>query len=243
MRYLLTVEYLGTRYSGWQRQKNAMSIQQILEEELSRLLQERIIVVGSGRTDSGVHAINQKAHFETNNAIEMQRIPLAINTKLPSDIRIKDIKKVDKDFHAQHDAKSRIYLYKFYISRILSPLRYGKFAQIIPPIDFYKMQKGANLLLGEHNFQAFSSSGSSVQSTIRKIEKIELCKQQEELFLLIEGNGFLYNMVRIIAGTLVDLGKGKITENNIKNALKYGERTQAGRTFPACGLYLKDVIY
>ncbi|MGI6133830.1 MAG: tRNA pseudouridine(38-40) synthase TruA, partial [Christensenellales bacterium] len=121
MRYLITIEYNGKNYSGWQNQKNALSIQQILEEKLSFLLKEDIKIYGSGRTDSGVHAVNQKAHFDTNSGIQMHKIPLAVNTMLPKDIRIKGIEKKDKDFHALYSAKRKIYLYKFYVSRISSP--------------------------------------------------------------------------------------------------------------------------
>lgn len=243
MKYLITIEYMGTNYSGWQNQKNAISIQQILEEELSNLLKERIIIYGSGRTDKGVHALNQKAHFETENTLEMQKIVLAINTKLPKDIRIKKIEKAQDNFHAQYSAVSRRYLYKFYVSRIISPTREDRFAQIIPPINFELMQKGSKLLIGTHDFKAFSSVGHRLKSTIRTIKDISLYKKEDEIFLEIEGNGFLYKMVRTIAGTLVYLAKGKLTLEDIQEALKSGDRKKTGKTYPAHALYLKEVFY
>ncbi len=243
MRYLITIEYLGTNYSGWQNQKNALSIQRVLEDKLSDLLNEKVTLIGSGRTDKGTHAINQKAHFDTESRIDMNRIPLAINTKLPPDIRIKHIANKNNDFHAQHSAKKRIYLYKYYVSRILSPLREGKFAQIVPPIDFTLMKEGANLLVGTHDFKAFSSVGHMQKTTLRTIYNIELNKQNDEIFLEVVGNGFLYKMVRSIAGTLVYLAKGKLSLDDIKQALITGDRKRTGKTYTAHGLYLKDVIY
>lgn len=243
MRYLITVEYNGKNYSGWQSQQNAVSVQQIIEEKLSNLLKENIKIYGSGRTDSGVHAINQKAHFDTQSVLQMNKIPLAVNTTLPSDIRIKSIEKKNEDFHAQYSAKRKTYLYKFYLSRIISPLRDEMYAQVIPPVNFELMKKGASLLKGKHDFKAFSSTGSGIKSTERTIYSIELTKKEDEIFLEIEGNGFLYNMVRIIAGTLIFLGKGKLTLADIEEALTTGNRKKAGKTFPAHALYLKDVIY
>lgn len=243
MRYLITVEYNGKNYSGWQNQKNSLAVQQVIEENLSKLLKEPIKLFGSGRTDSGVHALNQKAHFDTNNGIDMRKIPLALNTQLPMDIRIKNIEQRNENFHAQYSAKRKIYLYKFYVSRILSPIREEYYAQVVPQIDFDIMQKGAELIKGEHDFKAFSSTGSGIKTTTRTIYRIDLKKANDEIFLEIEGNGFLYNMVRIIAGTLVFLAKGKLTLQDIEQALATGDRKKAGKTFPAHALYLKDVLY
>ena len=243
LRYLLTIEYNGKNYSGWQYQKNALSVQQVIEEKLSVDLQEKTKIFASGRTDKGVHAKNQKAHFDTESSFPKNKLPLALNSMLPHDICIKDIVEVSEDFHAQYSAKRKTYIYQFYISGIESPLRYDTFAQIVPPFDYEKMKKASDLFLGTHNFKAFSSTGSGIKNTIRTLYKVELTKKDEEIKLEIEGNGFLYNMVRIIAGTLVWIGKGKLNIQDIKDAFETGDRKKAGKTFPAKALVLQNVNY
>lgn len=243
MRYLITVEYFGKNFNGWQTQNNAPSVQQTLEEALSNLLREQIKLTGSGRTDTGVHALAQKAHFDTQSNIPMEKIPLAVNTLLPDDIRVKAIEERPLDFHAQYSAKRKTYLYKFYVSNISSPTRQYTHAQIIPPIDFEKMRQAADLLVGEHDFKAFCASGSIVKTTTRTLFRLELTHHGDEIIMEAEGNGFLYNMVRIIAGTLVYAAKGKLSLQDIEEALLTGDRKKAGKTFPACGLYLKEVVY
>lgn len=243
MRYLITIEYFGKNYSGWQFQENALSVQQVIEEKIELLLKEKIKLVASGRTDKGAHALAQKAHFDTDNTFPMKRLPLAVNCTLPEDIRIMKIEKVDEKFHAQYSAKRKTYLYKFYISSILSPTRELTHAQIIPLLDFEKMKQGAKMLVGTHNFLAFSSTGSHIKKTVRTVNRIDLAMINDEIFMEVEGNGFLYNMVRIIAGTLVYLGKEKLTFEDIAEALVTGDRKKAGKTFPAHALYLKEVSY
>ncbi|MDD4316753.1 MAG: tRNA pseudouridine(38-40) synthase TruA [Clostridia bacterium] len=243
MRYLITVEYFGKAFNGWQTQKEVISVQQTLEEVLSALLREKISITGSGRTDAGVHALAQKAHFDTNSTIPMNKIPLAVNTMLPEDIRITGIEEKAADFHAQYSAKRKTYLYKFYVSRTSSPIRRHTHAQILPPLDFKKMKDAAKILVGAHDFKAFCASGSLVKTTTRTLYRLELWQQGDEIFMEAEGNGFLYNMVRIIAGTLVYAGKSKLSEEDIRQALETGDRKKAGKTFPASGLYLKDVVY
>lgn len=243
MRYLITVEYFGKNFNGWQTQKNAPSVQQILEEALSKLLREDIKLTGSGRTDAGVHALAQRAHFDTQSNIPMEKIPIAVNTFLPGDIRVKAIEERPLDFHAQYSAKRKTYLYKFYVSSISCPTRMHTHAQIIPPLDFDKMKESAEILVGTHDFKAYCASGSIIKSTIRTLFRLDLVQQGDEITMEVEGNGFLYNMVRIIAGTLVYAGKDKLTTEDIKQSLILGERKKAGKTFPACGLYLKNVVY
>lgn len=243
MRYLITIEYFGKGYSGWQYQENALSVQQVLEDKIALLLKEDIKLVASGRTDKGVHALAQKAHFDTNSSFPMQRLPLAVNCTLPDDIRIKKIEKTDDLFHAQYSAKRKTYLYKFYLSSIVSPIRELTHAQITPPLDFEKMKQGAEMLVGTHDFLAFSSTGSHIKKTIRTVFRIDLEMINDEIVMEVEGNGFLYNMVRIIAGTLVYLAKDKLAFEDIEEALTTGDRKKAGKTFPAHGLYLKEVNY
>lgn len=243
VRYLITVEYFGKNYNGWQTQKNAASVQQTLEEALSKLLQEKISLTGSGRTDAGVHALAQKAHFDTESRIPMEKIPLAVNTMLPEDIKVIGIEERSPDFHAQYHAKRKTYLYKCYVSRIASPIRQHTHAQIIPPLDFEKMQQCAATLVGTHDFKAYCASGSIVKSTVRTLYRLDLAQQGDEITIEAEGNGFLYNMVRILVGTLVYVGKGKLTLDDIRQSLISGDRKKAGKTFPSGGLYLKEVIY
>ncbi|HHU43937.1 MAG: tRNA pseudouridine(38-40) synthase TruA [Bacillota bacterium] len=243
MRYLITIEYNGKNYCGWQYQKNALSVQQVIEDKIFEFLGQRVKLAASGRTDSGVHAFGQRAHFDIDTYFPMKRFPLAINNILPDDIKIKDIQIVDGGFHAQYDAKRKIYVYKLYISRIESPIRKDTHARIIPPFDFELMKEGAKLFLNTHDFKAFSSTGGNIKNTVRTIYRLELEKIEDEITMEIEGDGFLYNMVRIIAGTLVWLGKKKLSLEDIKEAMLTQNRKKAGKTFPAHALYLKEVIY
>ncbi|MFW5780544.1 MAG: tRNA pseudouridine(38-40) synthase TruA, partial [Bacillota bacterium] len=243
MRYLITIEYNGKNYCGWQYQNNALSVQQVIEDTMFEFLKQKVKLVASGRTDKGVHAYGQKAHFDINTNFPMNKLPIAINNILPDDIRIKDISKVDDDFHAQYSAKRKTYIYKFYISKIESPIRKDTHARIIPPLDFELMKQGAKLFLGKHDFKAFSSTGSSIKTTTRTIYKLDLQKKNDEITMEIEGDGFLYNMVRIIAGTLVWLAKKKLTLSDIMEAMDTQNRKKGGKTFPAHALYLKDVLY
>lgn len=243
MRYRITVEYFGKNYSGWQRQKNALSVQEVLENKLSEFFNQKIIVIGSGRTDCGVHAYGQVAHFDAETKIPADKLVYPLNTVLPSDIKIKECRIADPDFHAQYSAKRKTYIYKIFVSRMPSPLRDSLYAWIIPPIDLEKMKEAAPLLLGRHDFKAFSSTGCEKKSTVREIYRLDINQSGQEIIMEVEGNGFLYNMVRIIAGTLVYIGKGKLDKDVICRMLETGNRKLGGKTFPACGLYLKEVVY
>jgi tRNA pseudouridine38-40 synthase len=244
---LLTIEYFGKNFAGWQCQDNAISVQQVLEEKLSLVLQENIKVYASGRTDKGVHALGQKAHFLYSGNIEDRNIARAVNATLPYDIRIVEAKEIfDKDFHAQYSAKKKTYLYKFYISSIVSPLRYDTYAQIpcdIDKLDYEKMEKAVKDLIGEHDFIGFSATGNGIKKTIRTMYEAKLEKKGDEIYFTITGNGFLYNMVRIIAGTLVWIGLGRLPEDAIEQTLITKSRLSAGKTFPAQGLTLVKVEY
>ena len=244
MRILLTVEYFGKNYAGWQRQKNAISVQQVLEEKLSLILQSPIVLSASGRTDSGVHALGQKAHFDYEGNFPVEKMAFAVNTTLPEDIRVLSAIKVSDDFHAQYSAKRKTYVYKMYVSRTLHPLKNYHFARIpYENIDFEKMQRACNDLMGTHDFSGFSSTGSGIKTTVRTIYSATLTQDGEDVTLEITGNGFLYNMVRIIAGTLAYIGAGLLPEDSIKKVLETKNRKLAGKTFPPQGLYLKEVVY
>lgn len=246
MKILLTIEYFGKNYAGWQRQKNALSVQEVLEDKLSALLQTPIKIWGSGRTDSGVHALGQKAHFVYDGTFPIGKLSVAINSTLPSDIRVLDAQIVDDAFHAQYDAKRKTYLYKLYVSRTLHPIKNDTSAQIPYDesyLDFDKMQKACIDLIGEHDFKGFASAGSGIENTVRTIYTAKITKVNEDITLEICGSGFLYNMVRIIAGTLVYIGIGRLPQTAIKDVLDSGIRKKAGKTYPPQGLYLFNVEY
>ena len=243
MRYAITVEYDGTRYSGWQRQLNAVSVQEVLEAALGAFLGEKTVLHASGRTDRGVHAAGQVAHFDTECTIPPHKIRFAVNSALPDDVRIVDMRHVGDGFHAQYDVVSKTYSYKIYVGNTLSPLRRLYYTRVLPPLDTDAMRRAAAKLVGTHDFRAFSSTGSSAKTSVRTLYEVNVETDGDEVVLTVTGNGFLYNMVRIIAGTLVFIGKGKIPEENVDLMLSTGERKLGGKTFPACALTLEKVEY
>lgn len=246
MRILLTIEYFGKNYSGWQRQKNALSVQQILEDRLTEMLRTEIILFGSGRTDAGVHALGQKAHFDYNGTFPVERMAEAANTSLPYDVRIRSAEIVPNDFHARYSAECKTYLYKMYISRVSRPNKDDGFAQIPyspEKLDFSLMERACRDIAGTHDFRGFSSTGGGTKDAVRTIFDARLERCGEDIFFEISGNGFLYNMVRIIAGTLAYVGLGKLPPDAVKTVLAEKDRKKAGKTFPAKGLYLIDVEY
>ena len=244
MRVLITIEYYGKDYAGWQRQKNALAVQQVLEEKLGLVLQSKVVLVASGRTDRGVHALRQKAHFDYEGFFPVKKMAYAVNTTLPDDIRVLDAIQVPDDFHAQYSAKKKTYLYKMYVSRTLHPVKNLLSAQIsYDDVDFEKMQRACADLVGTHDFAAFAATGSHIKTTVRTVFDARLTRNGEDIEFEITGNGFLYNMVRIAVGTLVWIGIGKLPETAVKEMLETGDRKKGGKTLPPHGLYLKDVFY
>lgn len=243
MNVKILVEYEGTAYSGWQRQKNALSIQEVLETVISSVTGERIYMVGSGRTDAGVHALGQVANFKTETRIPPEKLPYAINSKLPKDIVIKHAEIVPENFHARFAAKAKIYTYTIYNAKFPSPLlrRYSCFFS--RPLDVKAMERAAQILTGTHDFASFMASGSRVNSTVRRIDRLEVFQSGNLIKFELEANGFLYNMVRIIAGTLLDVGINKIKADEMVSILKSKDRSRAGKTLPPQGLCLEKVIY
>lgn len=242
-RILLTISYDGTAYAGWQRQLNAMAVQQRVEEALRRLTGEPIVVTGASRTDAGVHALGQRAHFDTASRITAERFPYAMNACLPRDIRVLAGAEVDGRFHARFDAKGKQYAYRIHNARYASALYRNLTAHVPVPLNVAAMRQALPILLGTHDFAAFQASGGTAKKTVRTLESAELIQDGEELTLRIRGNAFLYNMVRIIAGTLVEIGKGKLTGECFQTALNTGDRLALGPTAPACGLELTRVFY
>ncbi len=246
MRVLLTIEYNGRNYAGWQRQENALAVQQVLEDALEKMLQQKIVLCASGRTDAGVHAVGQKAHFDYEGTFPLDRIPVASQTILPDDIAILDAVEVSPELHAQYSAKKKTYRYSMYLSRENHPYLNATHAWISYDesyFDFSKMQAACKDLIGTHDFAGFANKGSHVRSTVRTVYDVHAEKNGREISVTITGNGFLYNMVRIIAGTLVYIGLGKRNMGVIKQILDTQNRNLAGKTFPPEGLCLVDVDY
>ena len=243
----LTIKYDGTKYYGWQRQKNLLSIQKIIEEKISKMTNEEIKIKGSGRTDAGVHAFGQVANFKTNSTIPIKKIPFILNNLLPDDIKIKRAEKVDNDFHARFSAVSKIYHYyifnsgkdNFYPSFLLNKYVY----YIYRKIDILEMKKAGKLFLGEHDFSSFACSGSVIKNPIRDFKKIDIKENGRIICFQMEANAFLYKMVRVIVGTLLEVGQGKIDYREIKGILETKNRREGNKIVPAKGLFLMQVKY
>jgi len=242
-RMMLTVEYDGTAYSGWQRQKNAPSVQQALEDTWYVLTKERAVFTGAGRTDAGVHAKGQVAHFDTETSIPAQKICYAMNTRLPADIRVRASQKAPEGFHATLWAKRKHYRYTIDAAVHAPAIGRQYMAHVFLPLDLEKMRRAAAAFIGEHDFAAFQAAGSQIKTTVRTVYAAEIVQQGELIFFDIIGNGFLYNMVRIAAGTLIEIGIGRLPEEAVVLALKTHCRTDAGMTAPAHGLCLMEVFY
>lgn len=246
MRILITVEYNGKNFSGWQIQPSLRTVQGVLTDSLSSLLKQAVTLHGSGRTDAGVHALNQKAHFDYFGNFPIERLPFAINTILPNDVKVKNAEIVSDDFETQYNAKKKTYKYSFYLSRISRPLYDDFYAHLPYPMEKFnlsKAQRALSNIVGTHDFTAFSSTGRPVKSAIRTIYSAQITQNEEIVSLTITGNGFLYNMVRIIAGTIAEIGLGFLDETAIEKALSSLNRTDAGKTFPPQGLTLIDVTF
>lgn len=243
MRIKLIVEFDGTDYAGWQRQENAITVQQRLEEALERLFGEKITVFGASRTDAGVHAAGMVCHLDVETKIPVERIAYALNFTLPKDIRVKDSAQTAPGFHARFDAKAKWYRYTIYNHKHASALNRRTVAHVPYVLSVSRMQEALQDLLGKHDFAAFAASGSVVKDTTREIYLARLQKNGDKIVLDIMGNGFLYNMVRIIAGTLIDVGRGKLGTDTFKKMLQTKDRVQGGMTAPPQGLILQRIYY
>lgn len=242
-RFRLTIEYDGTAYCGWQRQINGPSVQETLEQALCTLTQERVSVTGSSRTDAGVHALGLCAHFDSATRIPAQKLAFALNTLLPPDIRVRESSLAPEGFHARYSACGKLYRYAFYNARHDCAIGRQYAAHIPLPMDECLMDEEAQALLGTHDFAAFAASGSVAKSTVRTIAGARVTREGERVTLCVMGDGFLYNMVRIIAGTLAEIGMGKRAPGAIARAIETGDRLALGQTAPARGLTLVRVFY
>ena len=239
----LIIEYDGKGFNGWQKQPNKLNIQGEIERAIKEVTGEEVELNASGRTDAGVHAISQVANFKTESNIDINKIPLALNSKLKKSIIIKKAEEVDLNFHARYNAKGKKYRYIINNSLVGSAI-YRDLEYNFPiKLDVEKMKHAAKYFEGEHDFKTFRSSGTSNKNSVREIYKVEIKEENERIILEFTGNGFLYNMVRIMVGTLMDVGLGKIKPESIKDIIDSKERTKAGKTAPAQGLYLVEVYY
>lgn len=248
MRYVMKIAYDGTEYAGWQRQKNAISVQEVLENAILEALGVDVRVTASGRTDAGVHAAGQVCHFDSDAlTVPPERMPDCLNRFLPSDIRIVDGWGADVNFDSNRSAKRKTYCYSLYVSLREMPLkeRYSVRIDSAPPLA--KLREAAKLFEGEHDFKAFCASGSSVKTTVRTVYEVKVEETESfgtrDIKIFVTGNGFLYNMVRTMAGELLDIASGKRTKESLQTAYEIGDRGLLGKTMPAKGLLLVNVDY
>ncbi|MEW9122268.1 MAG: tRNA pseudouridine(38-40) synthase TruA [Thermotaleaceae bacterium] len=239
----LQVEYDGTDFCGWQKQLNGRTVQGEIERALEKVLKKPVKLSGSGRTDAGVHALGQVANFNEDISVPTDKIPYALNSLLPADIAIWKAEEVEANFHARYSAKRKKYIYQIYNDKVRSPLM-RNYAFFVPqPLDYDAMCAAGKYFLGTHDFKGFMAAGSNVKDTIRTLYKLDVYLSNDLIKIEVEGNGFLYNMVRIIAGTLIEVGKGNILRTAIPQIIDSGMRDKAGPTAPAQGLYLAEVFY
>lgn len=237
-RIMLVVAYDGTNYHGWQIQQNSETIEGVLNRCLSALLREEIEVIGASRTDSGVHALGNVAVFDTCTRIPAEKIAYALNARLPEDIRIQASQEVDSTFHPRHCSSRKTYEYRIYNAPFPMPTErlYTHFSYV--PYDIERMQEAAVCFVGTHDFKSFCSVDAQVESTVRQVDSVEVEKEGKLITIRVAGRGFLYNMVRIMAGTLMEVGRGQMEPQDMVRILEAKDRSAAGPTAPACGLTL-----
>lgn len=250
---LLTIEYDGTNFKGWQSQEGQKTVQSVIEDALEKALSERVSINAAGRTDAGVHAYGQTANFVTGSRLPVENLKTVVNNFLSvgnkrtypvGSVRIVDVKIVQEDFHARFSCVGKTYMYKILLAKEPDIFKRNYFYRINKELNFENMAKAAKRLVGEHDFASFQASGGTPRkTTVRNIFDIRFDGEGNELYLFVTGDGFLYNMVRIIAGTLVDVGIGKINPADIGEILTSCDRKKAGHTAPPCGLYLYKVYY
>lgn len=257
MRYRAVISYYGANYVGWQRQLNGLSVQEVLEKALEKTFGAPTSATASGRTDAGVHALGQVVHFDADTSIPTDKIPFAVNTHLPDDVSMLSCEIAPENFNARFSAKRKTYCYKIYVSKHRLPVLELDHEHITYPLDLDKIEQAAKIIEGTHDFKCFEASGSVVKNTVRTVYSVVVATRHfdnatvradgkffdGELSISVTGNGFLYNMVRIIAGTLVYVGIGKLTPQDVSRILETGDRKAAGKTLGAKGLTLMSVQY
>lgn len=237
-RILLTVAYDGTNYHGWQYQPGSITIESVLNSCLSELLGEEIEVIGSSRTDAGVHALCNMAVFDTNSRIPAEKFPYALNSRLPEDIRIQSGREVELDYHPRHVNTVKTYEYHILNTQFEIPTLSRYTHHVYVPLNEALMNEAGQFLVGEHDFTSFCSVNAQSETRVRTIISVKVYRQRQEVIIEVSGTGFLYNMVRIIAGTLIEVGRGHIDAIKVKEMLEARNREAAGPTAPAKGLLL-----
>lgn len=239
----LTIEYDGKDFNGWQKQPNKLNIQGEIERAIKDITGEEVDLTASGRTDAGVHALGQVANFKTNSNIPVDKFPIALNTKLKRSIRILEAEEVDERFHSRYNCKRKTYRYVINNSENGTAIYRNLEHNFSQKLDVEKMNEAAKSFIGEHDFKGFKASGTSSKSSVRTIYEAKVYEENGRVIIELTGNGFLYNMVRIISGTLIEVGIGKIVPEQITDIIKSEDRTKAGKTLPPNGLYLVKVEY
>ena len=242
-RYFVTLSYDGTRYHGWQIQPNGVSVQERLQEALSTLLREPIAVTGAGRTDAGVHARKMVAHFDwKGDAIDGQQLAYKLNRLLPYDIAVSKVEMVSEDMHARFSATSR--MYRYYIHTTKDPFQRVYSCEIHYPLDFAKMNEAAQILMTYEDFGAFCKSGADVKTTLCQVTKAEWVQTSPTTWYFeIRANRFLRNMVRAVVGTLIEVGRGRLSLDDFKKVIEGKQRSDAGESMPGNALFLEDIVY
>ncbi len=243
MKILIRIRYDGSNYFGWKRQNEFMSVQQKVEEALSSLLKQNISIRGSSRTDTGVHAMAQGAVFNADTTIPMDKLPYAINSFLPKDIVVWEAVEVDEEFHPQYSVIDKTYEYKIQNSKFRNPKLYNYTDFVRYDLDIELMKKACQYFIGKYDFKAFCASGALSKTTVREIYVLRVNKYDDIITIKVMGNGFLYNMVRIIVGTLCEVGRGKIRPEEIAEIISSRDRARAGKTMAPNGLTLMEVNY
>ncbi len=245
-KYKLIIAYDGTAYNGWQIQPHSISVQETIQKALSIFLRQEIHIIGSGRTDTGVHALGQVAHFSISDEVDFFRFIASANALLPADIRIKSIEKVPGDFHAQYSAIGKIYHYHLWLDRVQDPFQRLYSTHIHEKIDLDLLKQAAIQFIGTHNFTSFANSaqcGSAARDPVRTLERLDVVPQQGGVRLEFEADGFLYKMVRNITGTLLEVAKGNMAVETIPHLLEIKDRKKAAQAAPPQGLFLMKVLY
>ncbi len=243
-RYRVDVSYDGSNYAGWQIQPNAVTVQEVLQEALMGLTGNKVTVHGSGRTDRGVHARRQTAHFDLPAGCQIESLKKALNALLPPDIRVYKAMPADSDFHARLSAKGKEYRYFIWNGDVVPPFLYRYRTRVPAKLDAEKMRAASQYLIGEHDFRAFSANPDRpVESNVRKIWKLAISRKGSEVVISVKGSGFLYKMVRSIAGHLVRVGEGRVNPEQTKDIMESRKRTALVKTAPPQGLFLWNVSY
>ena len=240
----LIIEYDGAAYNGWQRQADVLTIQQVMEDTLSRIVNDKVVLIASSRTDTGVHALNQVANFRTSTKLPLRNLHLGANSLLPPDIVVKEMSEVPWEFHSQYQARGKIYHYRIYNNPVRAALARGISWFVHRPLDLEAMGRAARHFLGTHDFNAFCAAQCDVEDRVRTVTDVGFDREDGGMIVFrIEADGFLRHMVRNIVGTLVDIGRGRIPEDDILRILEARDRRLAGQSAPARGLCLMEVKY